>query len=159
MNETLARALDAGRHAEWSRKAAEEVISFCRQGVEILLETRRTSEESWTKGAEVKSFISTYEPVVASMGEWKLSADESIWQDLAAQIPPSLAHEFFAALKAFQAEATQLHTALGAALAKAKAQPGPVNWDKVRAAEADWNAERCENIREVLNRLQAGGEI
>jgi hypothetical protein len=133
--DTITSAMQAEPVDEWSPEAVEEAVSLCRQARRAVQSIRDDREQALQAGQEAKGFVAQNEPL-AQILSGKLAVFSRLVEEFSDRVLTPRMKEFVSESQALAHEATDLHSFLEEALAKAKAPPRPIDWNRVQAAEA-----------------------
>jgi hypothetical protein len=131
---TLTDAMQAEPVEDWLPETVEEAISICRQARRAVKGMRHEQEQALQSGLKAKVFVAQIEPRAQVM-EQGLAVLSQLVQGLRGQVLGAGMKDFLSEAQALVREVADLHSFLSEVLAKAKALPRPMDWDRVQEAE------------------------
>jgi hypothetical protein len=120
---------------ELSTKDVQAALLVCTFMQTLLKMARGSIESSLRQGVDARAFASTYERSIAGLD----SASKAVGRLLQRGHPrhwPILGEELLSGYEDLAADLAKLRQFLVEAVAKAKAPPRPLDWERVRQAEA-----------------------
>ncbi|HWG47076.1 MAG TPA: hypothetical protein VN688_30205 [Gemmataceae bacterium] len=118
-----------------STKDVHTAILVCNFIHNLFKDARRGIENGLRQGVEARSFATTYERAVAELDRVR-GAVARVLEKARTSHLPTLGEEFISSYEDLTADLDRLRQFLAEAVIKAKAPPRPIDWDRVREADA-----------------------
>jgi hypothetical protein len=151
--EKMAEAFGDHKVQELPPEEIAAATSICRAIRHLFTAARHSVERSLSEGVDVKAFTARYDPTLSSLELISVSVARVA---ASAGPAPDLAGEFLSELRALGGDVADLQHLLGEALSKAKAPLRPIDWDRVREAEAAYARGETKPVRKPTVARDAG---
>jgi hypothetical protein len=138
---------------EFSESDGETAVLAC-QFLQMLFAKARNSIESMlSEGVEARSFVTQYERTAAELADIATAIEQAVARSRS-RPARAMANAFIANYQALGQEIESLRQMLVEALAKAKAIPRPIDWQRVQEVEAAYQQGATKPFQRSSNGLK-----